>query len=81
MDGTLFIEAINIAIGVFLRAHGYPSGHGGGYLHSKRVQHQLAAPCSSFSLPKVGVSDVAFASVFSCVVGEHHFVAFFSNAA
>lgn len=72
MGGTLFMEAMNTAIGAALRAHGYTRDA----MVVTVIQNVLniAASCvllfGLFGLPKMGVPGVALASVFSRVVAS-----------
>lgn len=72
MGGTLFMEAMNTAIGASLRAHGYTRDA----MVVTVIQNILNICASSmllfgwFGLPKMGVLGVALASVFSRVVAS-----------
>lgn len=72
MGGTLFMEAMNTAIGASLRAHGYTRDA----MVVTLVQNILNVVASSillfgwFGLPKMGVPGVALGSVFSRVVAS-----------
>lgn len=72
MGGTLFMEAMNTALGASLRAH----GHTRDAMVVTLVQNILnvAGSCvllfGLFGLPKMGVPGVALASVFSRVVAS-----------
>ncbi len=72
MGGTLFMEAMNTAIGAALRAH----GHTRDAMVVTVIQNVLNIVVSSvllfglFGAPKMGVPGVALASVFSRVVAS-----------
>jgi putative MATE family efflux protein len=72
MGGTLFMEAMNTAIGASLRAHGYTRDA----MVVTVIQNLVNIAASStllfglFGLPKMGVPGVALGSVFSRVVAS-----------
>lgn len=72
MGGTLFMEAMNTALGASLRAH----GHTRDAMVVTAVQNVINVAGSSvllfgwFGAPKMGVTGVALASVFSRVVAS-----------
>lgn len=72
MGGTLFMEAMNTAIGASLRAHGYTRDA----MVVTVIQNFLNICASSillfgwFGIPSMGVRGVALASVFSRVVAS-----------
>lgn len=72
MGGTLFMEAMNTSIGAALRAH----GHTRDAMVVTVIQNVLNIAASSvllfglFGAPKMGVTGVALASVFSRVVAS-----------
>ncbi len=72
MGGTLFMEAMNTSIGASLRAH----GHTRDAMVVTVIQNilNISASCvllfGLFGLPKMGVTGVALASVFSRVIAS-----------
>ncbi|MBI2510487.1 MAG: MATE family efflux transporter [Opitutae bacterium] len=72
MGGTLFMESMNVSLGASLRAH----GHTRDAMVVTTLQNIINIACSCvllfglFGAPKMGVTGVALASVFSRVVAS-----------